>query len=114
MEATGVRGRYGRSLLVAIGWYATVVAAAIVANLSVPEEPQQDCSAMFSCLSPFGEIMLAALWAVPVLLGMLIVTSIVNALVVRRVESAILAGTLSVAITVSLAVLVAGAYLANA
>lgn len=113
METTGVRGRYGRSLLVAVGWYATLTAAVVVGTLSVPGQPEQDCSAVFSCLSPTERLLLAALWVVPALLGALIVTSIVNALVVRRITSAVLAGTLSVAITVPIGLAVAAAYLGN-
>ncbi|MGK5742581.1 hypothetical protein [Micromonospora sp. URMC 103] len=112
MDEAGARGRYGRSLSVALGWYATLVAAVVVGTLSVPSEPPQDCSAMFSCLSPAESLALAGLvWGAPALIGALVVTAVVNALLVRRISSAVLAGTASVAVTVALAAVAAGAYL---
>ncbi|MCO1598059.1 hypothetical protein M8C17_23190 [Micromonospora sp. RHAY321] len=112
MDDTGARGRYGRSMAVAFGWYATVIAAVVVGTTSVPSAPREDCSAMFSCLSPLESLALAGLfWGAPVLLGLLIVTAVVNALAVRRITSAVLAGTLSVAVSAAVGTVVAGAYL---
>ncbi|MEV4658476.1 hypothetical protein [Micromonospora sp. NPDC049301] len=112
MDGTGARERYGRSMAVAFGWYVTAIAAVVVGTTSVPSPPRQDCSAMFSCLSPMESLALAGLiWGGPVLVGLLIVTAVVNALVVRRVTSAVLAGTLSVAASVAVCSVVAAAYL---
>ncbi|MFC0503228.1 hypothetical protein [Micromonospora costi] len=112
MDRTGSGGRYGRSLAVASGWYATAIAAVVVGTMSVPDPPPRDCSALFSCLTPAESLALAGLvWGAPVLAGMLVVTAVVNAVVVRRVASAVLAGTLSVAVTVAVAATAAGVYL---
>ncbi|SIN18334.1 hypothetical protein [Micromonospora cremea] len=112
MDGTGARERYGRSMAVAFGWYATAIAAVVVGTTSVPSAPRQDCSAMFSCLSPLESLALAGLvWGGPVLVGLLIVTAVVNALVVHRITSAVLAGTLSVAVSGAVCAVVAAAYL---
>ncbi|MBQ0901721.1 hypothetical protein [Micromonospora sp. U21] len=112
MDGTGARERYGRSMAVAFGWYATAIAAVVVGTTSVPSAPRQDCSAMFSCLSPLESLALAGLvWGGPVLVGLLIVTAVVNALVVRHVSSVVLAGTVSVAVTAPVCAVVAAIYL---
>ncbi|WP_406078398.1 hypothetical protein [Micromonospora sp. NBC_00858] len=112
MDHTEAPGRYGRSMAVAFGWYATAIAAVVVGTTSVPSAPRQDCSAMFSCLSPLESLALAGLfWGGPVLVALLIVTAVVDALLVRRIPSVVLAGTLSVAVSVAVGVVVAGAYL---
>ncbi|MEU7923087.1 hypothetical protein ACGFIP_23370 [Micromonospora zamorensis] len=103
MDHNGVRGRYGRSVAVASGWYVTVGAAVAVGLASVPSPPPTDCSAWFSCLSPGESLALVMLvWGGPVLAGLLVVTALVAALVVRLVPSAVLAGTLSALITVTI------------
>ncbi|MER7458584.1 hypothetical protein [Micromonospora sp. NPDC126480] len=110
MDATGVRGRYGRSLLVATGWYATVLAALTVGTLSVPQAPRTDCSAMFSCLSPAESLALAGVvWGLPALLALTVVTLVVNALVVRFVRSVVAAGTLAAAVAVAVGAVAAAA-----
>ncbi|RLP90105.1 hypothetical protein [Micromonospora sp. CV4] len=112
MADTGERKRYGPSMAVAVGWYATAIAAVVVGTTSVPSAPRQDCSAMFSCLSPMESLALAGLvWGGPVLIGLLLVTAVVNALVVRHVPSAVLAGTVSVAVTAPVCAVVAAVYL---
>ncbi|MDG4762250.1 hypothetical protein [Micromonospora sp. WMMD710] len=109
MDRQGVRGRYGRSMAVAAGWYVTVIAAVAVGTTSVPSASQTDCSAWFSCLSPAESLALVGLvWGGPVLVGLLIVTALVSALVVRLIPSAVLAGTASAAVSI---VTCAAAYL---
>ncbi|WBB66642.1 hypothetical protein [Micromonospora sp. WMMD812] len=110
MDVTGTRGRYGQSLAVATGWYATAVAALAVGTLSVPNAPPQDCSAIFSCLSPGETLAVVALvWGAPVFVALMIVTAVVTALVARRVASAIVAGTLSAAVAVAVCAVAAAA-----
>ncbi|MET8349985.1 MULTISPECIES: hypothetical protein [unclassified Micromonospora] len=112
MDDTGERKRYGPSMAVAFGWYATAIAAVVVGVNSVPSAPRRDCSAMFSCLSPMESLALAGLvWGGPVLVGLLIVTAVINALLVRRITSPVLAGTLSVAVSLAVCAVVAAAYL---
>ncbi|MEU4334568.1 hypothetical protein AB0F59_08075 [Micromonospora lupini] len=103
MDQHGVRGRYGRSMAVASGWYGTAIAALAVGTTSVPSAPRDDCSAWFSCLSPGESLVFVGLvWGAPVLLGLLGVTALVAALVVRVTTSAVLAGTTSAALGVGL------------
>ncbi|MFF0229461.1 hypothetical protein [Micromonospora sp. NPDC005254] len=98
MDHDGVRGRYGRSMAVASGWYVTAIAAMAVGTTSVPHD---DCAAWFSCLSPGESLVFVALvWGTPVLLGLLVVTALVTALVVRLVPSAVLAGTTAAVLSV--------------
>ncbi|MEV4821136.1 hypothetical protein [Micromonospora sp. NPDC049274] len=109
MDQHGVRGRYGRSMAVASGWYVTATAAMAVGTTSVPSAPRDDCGAWFSCLSPGESLVFVGLvWGAPVLLGLLGVTALVAALVVRVIPSAVLAGTTSAALSVGLC---AAAYL---
>ncbi|GAB3954430.1 hypothetical protein GCM10027614_61510 [Micromonospora vulcania] len=99
-------------MAVAFGWYATVVAALAVGTLSVPSAPQDDCTAMFSCLSPLEKLLLVGLFGgAPVLVGLLIVTAAVTALLVRRISSVVLSGTLSAVVSGVACALVAGVYL---
>ncbi|PWR07909.1 hypothetical protein DKT68_17505 [Micromonospora acroterricola] len=112
MDRTGTREKYGRSMAVAVGWYATAIAAVVVGTASVPSAPEVDCSAMFSCLSPLESLVLAGVfWGGPVLVALLVITAVVDALVVRRVSSVVLAGTLSVAVSFAVCAVVAAAYL---
>jgi hypothetical protein len=103
---------YGQTLLVAFGWYASIVGALAVGTLSVPTEPVRDCSAIFSCMTPIeGLIVVGVFVGAPVLAVLLMVAFLVTALVARRVPSAILAGTLSALISVSVIGVVAAACL---
>ncbi|WP_431904996.1 hypothetical protein [Micromonospora carbonacea] len=102
------RGSFGSSLLVAFGWYATVLAAIFVGRAGVPTNPNRDCSAAFDCLEPQEEFLLAAIIGAPVLAAMLLTTLAITAPLARRVPSPALAGTLSVSITVGLAVVAGG------
>ncbi|MCF0097030.1 hypothetical protein [Micromonospora sp. MH99] len=109
MDHDGARGRYGRSMAVAAGWYVTAIAAMAVGTTSVPSAPHDDCAAWFSCLSPGESLVFVGLvWGTPVLLGLLVVTALVTALVVRLVPSAVLAGTTAAALSVGVC---AAAYL---
>jgi hypothetical protein len=103
---------YARSLLVAVGWYATIVAAVVVGALSVPAAPARACSPGFGCLPPGeGLFLVGVVFGVPVLAGLLITTSLVNVLVVRLARSAILAGTLSAVASVGVAGALTAIYL---
>ncbi|WFE21965.1 hypothetical protein O7621_00830 [Solwaraspora sp. WMMD937] len=90
------RAPYGRSLLVALGWYATVITAVVVGQSGIPAAPRTDCSVMFSCLTPQEEIGLLLLVGSPVLLGLLVCTLVVTGLLARLIPSPIVVGTLSV------------------
>ncbi|WP_431976323.1 hypothetical protein [Micromonospora haikouensis] len=102
------RGSFGPSLLVALGWYATVAAALFVGLVGVPANPNRDCSAAFACLTPQEGFVVAAILYAPVFAAMLLITAAITVPLARRVSSPVLAGTLSVSITVGVAVVVAG------
>ncbi|WP_431895434.1 hypothetical protein [Micromonospora haikouensis] len=102
------RASFGSSLLVAFGWYATVAAAVFVGLVGVPANPNRDCSVIFACLTPQEGFVLAAIVGAPVLAAMLLATLAITPLLARRVPSPVLAGTLSVSVTVGLAVLAGG------
>jgi hypothetical protein len=89
------RASFGLSLLVALGWYATVIAAVLVGRSGIPAAPKRDCSALFSCLTPQEEIALMVIVGWPILAALLFITLVVTGLLARRVPSSILAGTLS-------------------
>jgi len=86
---------FGLSLLVALGWYATVIAAVLVGRLGIPAAPDQDCSAVFSCLRPQEEIVLIVILGGPILVGLLVSTLMVAGLLARLIRSPILIGTLA-------------------
>ncbi|MEV0721082.1 hypothetical protein [Asanoa sp. NPDC050611] len=86
---------FGLSLLVALGWYATVIAAVVVGQSGIPAAPDRDCSAMFSCLAPQDGIVLILIVAAPVLAVLALCTVVVAALLTRVSRSPILVGTLS-------------------
>ncbi|MEV5818459.1 hypothetical protein ABUL04_21390 [Micromonospora harpali] len=92
----------------ALGWYATVFAAVFVGSAGVPANPNRDCSVIFACLTPQEGLALAAIVGAPVLTAMLLTTLAITVPLARRVPSPILAGTLSVSITVGLAVVAGG------
>ncbi|MFC8848556.1 MULTISPECIES: hypothetical protein [unclassified Micromonospora] len=102
------RASFGLSLLVACGWYATVIAAVFVGWSGVPARPKRDCAEVFDCLTPQEEFGLAMIFGAPILVGLLSTTAVVTGLLGRRIPSPILAGTLSVLVTVVVAA-VAGA-----
>src|ERR1051325_2798170 len=91
---TRPRASYGPSMLVAAGWYATAVAAVIAGLSGDPVRPQEDCSAMFSCLSPVEALgiwmAVAGVWVFGVLL---LATLGITALTARLTGSPIVAGT---------------------
>jgi hypothetical protein len=89
------RASFGLSLLVALGWYAIVIAAVLVGRSGIPAAPNRDCSEAFSCLTPQEEIGLMVIFGIPILGGLLLTTVVVTGLLVRRVPSSILTGTLS-------------------
>jgi hypothetical protein len=92
------RASFGLSLLVALGWYATVIAAIVVGWLGIPAAPNQDCSEAFSCLTPQENISLMLIFGIyniPILGCLLFITAVVTGQLVRRVPSSILTGTLS-------------------
>lgn len=93
------RASFGLSLLVALGWYATVIAAVLVGWSGIPPAPNRDCSAVFSCLTPQEElgmmVILMVILAAPILAGLLVSTLVITGLLARRIPSAILTGTLS-------------------
>ena len=89
------RASFGLSLLVALGWYATVAGAVVVGRSGIPPAPERDCSAFFSCLTPLEELALFAIVGAPLVAGLLLCTAAVTALLTRRVASSILAGSLS-------------------
>jgi hypothetical protein len=90
------RGSYGLSLLVALGWCVVVPAAVLVGLSGIPAAPQEDCSAIFSCLSPAEEAgLIMAFFGLPVLVGVVVATAVVAALLSRHVRSPVVTGTLS-------------------
>lgn len=104
MDGHGAWGRYGRSMGVAAGWYVTAVAAVAVGTTSVPSRPpDDDCAVMFGCMSPGESLAFVALvWGAPIFVGLLFVTALVAALAARLVPSAVVAGTLSAVVSLTL------------
>jgi hypothetical protein len=89
------RASYGLSLLVALAWYATVIAAVLLGRSGIPAAPNRDCSEAFNCLTPQEELALLVIFGAPILAGLLFTTLVVTGVLARRVPSSILAGTLS-------------------
>jgi hypothetical protein len=88
--------RVTAGVLVAMGWYATLIAALFVAVSGLPATPRTGCGEVFSCLTPAQSLGLAAgVVAVPVLAGLMISTVIITGLLARRIASAIAVGTLA-------------------
>ncbi|WP_189040706.1 hypothetical protein [Micromonospora sonchi] len=79
----------------ALGWYATVIAAVLVGRAGIPVAPDRDCAAVFSCMTPGQEVILLMIIAGPVLVALLIITLPVTALLARWVSSSIVTGTLA-------------------
>ena len=87
---------FGRSLLVALGWYGSVIAAVVVGWSGIPAAPDRDCSTVLSCLTPLQAVGLGLMvFGVPVLAALLVSTLVVTRLLARRVPSPVLTGTLS-------------------
>lgn len=90
------RASFGLSLLVALGWCVVAFAGLIVGWSGEPAKPDQDCSLVFSCLTPVEEAEFYLMFfGPPVLLGVLAVTAGTTALLGRQITSPILIGTLS-------------------
>ncbi|GIF78220.1 hypothetical protein [Asanoa siamensis] len=111
MEKRGAS--FGLGVLVALGWYATVVGAVVVGESGVPVAPDRDCSAMFSCLSPAEGVVLLLIAGAPVLFGLLVGTVVLAALLARWIRSAILVGTLSAGGSLAIVALVGLAWRAG-
>ncbi|GAA3456377.1 hypothetical protein GCM10018962_82110 [Dactylosporangium matsuzakiense] len=101
------RASFGLSMLVALGWYVTVIAANYAGHSQIPTAPVRDCGEIFSCLSPAQELMLLLLFAGPLLAALLLCTAGLSLLFARLVPSSVLAG--SAAAAGSVAVVVVGA-----
>lgn len=84
-------------MLVAVGWFATAVAAVAVGQWSVPEPPDRECVYIGDCVSPLDLLpAIVIVLGVPMLLILLAVTA-----GVRRLPIPVpLAGTVSAAVTV--------------
>ena len=90
------RASFGLSVLVALGWFVIAIAAVLAGRSGVPAAPTRDCSLVFSCLTPFEEAELFLMFTgVPIVLGVLVVTAVITALLGRRVSSPVLIGGLS-------------------
>ena len=90
------RASFGLSVLVALGWFAVAIAAVLAGRSGVPAAPKQDCSLVFSCLTPVQEAELVLMFfGAPVVLGVLVVTAAITALLGRRMSSPVLIGALS-------------------
>jgi hypothetical protein len=94
-----IRGTVSGGLLVILGWYATVIAAIFVGVTGLPEPPRTDCSAMFSCISRgAGLALVGAIVGVPFFLGSFVIATITVILLMRRLRSAVVAGTIAAAV----------------
>jgi len=90
------RASFWLSLLVALGWYVTIIAAVLVGGSGLPAAPDRDCSAVFSCQTLQEEFgLMVIFFGGPILAGLLFSTLVVTGLLARRVPSPILTGTLS-------------------
>ncbi|WP_157408603.1 hypothetical protein [Actinoplanes sp. N902-109] len=88
------RAPYGLSVLVAVGWYATVLTAVVVGTLQTSTERSCDDAPSW-CFTPEQGIGIGLVVASPFLLVLVLCTLPVAALCTRLVSSAPLAGTLS-------------------
>lgn len=102
VETPPRRASFGLSLSVALGWYVTAIAVIYVWRSATPTTPDRDCSAAFSCLTPGEEVALLLIFGAPVLLGLLVSTLLATAVLVRRLSSPILTGTLSALASIAL------------
>lgn len=95
----------GWGVLVALGWYVTIAAAVLVGWSGVPVAPDPECSGW--CLTRAEASVLFLMAGAPVLLVVLLpVTVAAVALLVGRVRSALLAGTLAVPVSVAVTAVV--------
>jgi hypothetical protein len=107
------RASFGSSVLVALGWYATVLAAVFVALDGIPEAPRTDCATFAGCMTPMQATGLAlAVVGLPVLIVVVAVTLAVTAGTVRLTGSSIVAGTLAAAGSAVVAAGIGAAFLA--
>jgi hypothetical protein len=96
-----VRGSVGNGVLVVLGWYATVIAAVVVGEMSLPARHSTDCSGMFSCLDTGQFLLLIGLFVgLPVVFGSLLIATITVALLMRRLRSPVVAGTIAAVVGV--------------
>jgi hypothetical protein len=78
-----------------LGWHVAVAAVLLLLILTQPDEPPADCQG-FNCLKPRTALMwLAAIFVVPALLGTFLVSVLAASFLIRRIESAFVAGTWS-------------------
>ncbi|WP_033337871.1 hypothetical protein [Catenuloplanes japonicus] len=88
------RASYGETLLVSIGWYATVLAGLAAGDATTPDRPRgpDDCTTIGSCLSLLDLLPLLTVVAG----GGLLLLSLPVAAIARLVtRSAVVAGTLT-------------------
>jgi hypothetical protein len=105
------RAPYGLSVLVALGWYAVVLAAVIVGEFQVAGE--HSCvNASSWCFTPGQGMAIGLVLASPFLLGMVVGAFLLAIPIARLVPSAPLAGTLSALAAALLVTLVGGLILA--
>lgn len=86
------RASYGASLLVAVGWFVTVLVALYVGDTSVPRDPRRECPYFGSCVDTADLVPIVAVTLGPPLL---LVLAAVTKLVTRLPMSPAAAGTLS-------------------
>ncbi len=96
--STPARTWFGRGLLVAFGWYATLTAAFVVAVAGIPARPRQpeDCDVLFNCVPP-GRFVLAVavLVGLPGLAVLSVVSMVLLAALKQVVRSPVAAGTIA-------------------
>jgi len=105
------RAPYGLSVLVALGWYATVLAAVIVGELQVAGGRSCENASSW-CFTPGQGIVIGLVLASPFLLGLLVGALLLAVPIVRLMPSAPLAGTLTAAAAALLVAVVGGLILA--
>jgi hypothetical protein len=117
MDELPARARYSASLLVAIGWFVTVVVSAILGNVTLPDKPRDptadECQAAFSCLSRAQTVEFGLLLSTPVLMGLLLVTMLLLIGLTRVFRSALLAGSAGAAGSMAIAGCVLFAWLGS-
>jgi hypothetical protein len=91
-----VGGAFKLSLLVALGWYVVVITAAFVGRAGVPAAPREACWQVFACMSPSVSLaVLVAIFGLPVGAGVVAITLVTAAHMVRNLYSPIFTGTIS-------------------
>ncbi|MFI5843252.1 hypothetical protein ACIA8K_26430 [Catenuloplanes sp. NPDC051500] len=81
-------------MLIAAGWFATVLAALYTGTATTPEPPRgpDDCTVFGSCITPADVLSFLVL---PVALGLLAICLPLAALARRMTASAVVAGTMT-------------------